>query len=479
MSDLKNKMLGALTWSSIDRVAQQGVQFLIGIVLARLLSPTDYGLMGMVMIFAGLSYVLVESGFNYALVRTKELKPEHTNTIFYTNLAISLALYLLLFFTAPYIAQFFNQPELTAIARVTFLAILFNACYLVPYALIGKELDYKSLAKINLSATLLSGIAGIALAYFQYGVWALVAQQTTYHFFRIFGFYFHTKWKPQLTFKWQVIREYSHFSSHILASSLLSVVFNNIYTFILGKLYPIKQVGYYTQAYKMSETANFTFLAILSTTYNLFAQIHDQKERLCRILNTIQERAALIVIPITVLLIVDAHPLFYTLFGEKWMQSVPYFQLICAANLLTPMFQINIHALNAIGKSNVSFGIELGKRGLILGSILVGLHWNILGLLIGYAVACILSWGISCMEVKRQLGIHFGKQAWHITPALLFSGAIAVVCYYVSLCTENVYWQLIIRGVVFLGGYLLLTAIFYPTLWQQAIGYLKGLRQPK
>ena len=472
-------MLGALTWSSIDRVAQQGVQFLIGIVLARLLSPTDYGLMGMVMIFAGLSYVLVESGFNYALVRTKNLTPQHTNTIFYTNLAISWALYLLLFFTAPYIALFFNQPQLTAIARVTFLAILFNACYLVPYALIGKELDYKSLAKINLSATLLSGIAGIALAYFQYGVWALVAQQTTYHFFRIFGFYFHTKWKPQLTFKWQVIREYSHFSSHILASSLLSVVFNNIYTFILGKLYPIKQVGYYTQAYKMSETANFTFLAILSTTYNLFAQIHDQKERLCRILNTIQERTALIVIPITVLLIVDAHPLFYTLFGEKWMQSVPYFQLICAANLLTPMFQINIHALNAIGKSNVSFGIELGKRGLILGSILVGLHWNILGLLIGYAVACILSWGISCMEVKRLLHINFGKQLWHILPALFFSALMAFTCYYASAFTANIYVQLVVRAGVFLMGYCLLTAACYPSIWKGAIDYLKNLRQPK
>ncbi|MBQ2026056.1 MAG: lipopolysaccharide biosynthesis protein [Paludibacteraceae bacterium] len=479
MDNLKHKILGAFTWSSIDRVAQQGVQFLIGIVLARLLSPTDYGLMGMVMIFAGLSYVLVESGFNYALVRTKELTPQHTNTIFYTNLAISVTLYLLLFFTAPYIAAFFNQPQLTAIARVTFLAILFNACYLVPYALIGKSLNYKALAQINLSATLLSGVAGIALAYLQYGVWALVAQQTTYHFFRIFGFYFHTHWKPQLTFKWQVIREYGGFSLHILASSLLSVIFNNIYTFILGKLYPIKQVGYYTQAYKMSETANFTFLSILGATYNLFAQIHDQKQRLCRILNTIQERAALIVIPITVLLIADAHPLFYTLFGEKWMQAVPYFQLICAANLLTPMFQINIHALNAIGKSNVSFGIELAKRGLILGSILIGLQWNILGLLIGYAVACLLSWGISCMEVKRHLQIDFGKQLWHILPALIFSSVLAIICYYASVFTPNIYLQLVIRAGVFLVGYCLLTAIFYPSLWKGAIAHLKNLRNPK
>lgn len=472
MSELKHKMLGALTWSSIDRVAQQGVQFLIGIVLARLLSPTDYGLMGMVMIFAGLSYVLVESGFNYALVRTKELTPQHTNTIFYTNLVISISLYLLLFFTAPYIAQFFNQPKLTSIARVTFLAILFNACYLVPFALINKALDYKSLAKINLSATLISGTAGIAMAYFQYGVWALVVQQTSYHFFRIFGFYFQTKWKPALTFRWQVIRDYFKFSSHILASSVLTIVFNNIYTLILGRLYPIKQVGFYTQAYKVSETANFTFLSIFTTTYNLFAQIHDQRERMVRIFNTITERAALIVIPITVLLIVAGEPLFYTLFGEKWLPSVPYFQLICAANVLIPLYQINIHALNAIGKSNVSFGIELSKRGLILASILVGIAWNILGLLIGYAVACTLAWIISCSEIKRKLNVPFFMQVKRVVPALVLSILLGIISYWSSTFTTNEYLQLGIRSGIFLGGYALLTRIFYPTFWQQALEFL-------
>lgn len=474
MDNLKHKMLGALTWSSIDRVAQQGVQFLIGIVLARLLSPTDYGLMGMVMIFAGLSYVLVESGFNYALVRTKDLTPQHTNTIFYTNLAISWALYLLLFFTAPYIAQFFNQPQLTAIARVTFLAILFNACYLVPFALINKALDYKSLAKINLSATLIAGTAGISMAYLDYGVWALVVQQTSYHFFRIFGFYIQTKWRPALTFRWQVIRNYFKFSSHILASSVLTILFNNIYTLILGRLYPIKQVGFYTQAYKVSETANFTFLSIFTTTYNLFAQIHDQKERMVRILNTIVERAALIVIPITALLIATAYPLFFTLFGEKWLPSVPYFQLICLANILIPLYQINIHALNAIGKSNVSFGIELSKRGLILISILVGLKWNIFGLLVGYAIACTLAWLISCNELNRKLQIPLIQQIKHVIPALLLSIALGVGCYWVSTFCSNVYLQLAIRASVFLGGYALLTRLLFPTFWQQAIEFLKN-----
>ncbi len=466
-------MLGALTWSSIDRVAQQGVQFVIGIVLARLLSPTDYGLMGMVMIFAGLSYVLVESGFNFALIRTKNLTSAHTNTIFYTNLGISVILYLLLFFTAPYIAQFFGQPELTAIARVTFLAILFNACYLVPYALINKALDYKSLAKINLFATLIGGGIGVAMAFNNYGVWALVTQQTSYHFFRIFGFYYHTHWKPALEFKWQVIKEYYQFSAHIMASSLLTILFNNIYTLILGKLYPVKLVGYYTQAYKVSETANFTFTAIFNTTYHLFAQIHDERERLVHLLNSLLQRTALVVVPITVLLIAVAEPLFFTLFGEKWMSSVPYFQLICLANILVPLFQINIHSLNAIGKSNISFRTEVVKRILIVLSIFIGLRWNILGLLLGYAVSCWLAWFISCYEVKSNLQVAIWKQVRHILPALGLSIVLAMLSRWIITYTPNLYLQLVVGISVFGISYAIITRLLYPYFWQQIFDFLR------
>ena len=266
---LKEKMLGALAWSSVDRVAQQVVQLVIGIALARLLSPTDYGLMGMVMIFAALSYVLVEGGFNYALVRTKNLDDRYTNTVFYTNMAVSVTLYLILFFGAPLIADFFEQPRLTDIARVTFLAILFNAAYLVPFAIIGKNMDYKSLAKTNIIGTLCGGLLGILLAWRGYGVWALVAQQTGYHFFRIFGFYWYTRWRPRLMFSFGIIREFGSFTLPILGSSLLTVIFNNLYTFLLGKYYPIRQVGYYTQAYKVSDAANFMFVSIRSEEHNV------------------------------------------------------------------------------------------------------------------------------------------------------------------------------------------------------------------
>ncbi|MBP5259238.1 MAG: oligosaccharide flippase family protein [Paludibacteraceae bacterium] len=227
---LKQKMLGALAWSSVDRVAQQAVQFFIGIVLARLLTPADYGLMGIVMIFAALSYVLVESGYSSALVRTQHITAAHTDTVFYTNLAISATLYLIVFCCAPLIGDFFGDVRLVPLTRVTFLAVLFNALYLVPYALAGKEMDYQTITKVNLFATVCSGTIGIVTAFNHCGVWALAIQQIGYHFFRMVGFYYWTAWRPKLQFSAAVLKGYTHFSTHMLGSSLLNVVFNKLYT---------------------------------------------------------------------------------------------------------------------------------------------------------------------------------------------------------------------------------------------------------
>ena len=208
-------MLGALAWSSVDRVAQQGTQFIIGIILARLLSPTDYGLMGMVMIFATLSYVLVEGGLTAALVRTKNITKEHTNTVFYSNLAVSTALYLIFFFTAPLLASFFAQPKLVALIRVTNLALICNSLYIVPYGLIERDLDFKKLAKVNFISTSISGIAGAASAFYGAGVWALVIQQTAYHLIRVICFYIWQRWIPNLIFSKQIFKQYASFSIHI------------------------------------------------------------------------------------------------------------------------------------------------------------------------------------------------------------------------------------------------------------------------
>ena len=439
-SSLKDKMIGALAWSSVDRVAQQGIQSIIGIVLARLLAPDDFGLLGMIMIFASLSYVLVESGFSAALIRKENASETDYNSVFYVNLSISVLLYTLLFFTIPYFAVFFKQPALVATARITCIAIIFNAFYLVPYVHVNRAMDFKTLAKINLYATAISGIIGIGLAVYGMGIWALVYQQLGYQLFRGIGFYSFVKWMPRWTFSFTSIRTLWAFSMHILGSSLLTIGFNNLYTFLLSRFYPIKQVGYYTQASKMSETANFTFQAILgSSTYNLFTQIQADKERLLRVYRQLVQHISLVVIPATLVLVVVAKPLFYVLFSEKWLPAVPYFQLLCLANVFAPLYLLNMNALNSLGKSKLTFFIEIVKRVFILISILVCFQFGIQALLAGYAIACTLAFGFSTIYIKKHLKHFFFHQINDVFMSLLIGSGIALLVFGVSSFLDNPY----------------------------------------
>lgn len=474
MSDnLKEKMIGALTWSSIDRIGQQGVQFIIGIVLARLLCPADYGLIGMVMIFAQFAYAMVESGLGAALVRTKDLTETHCNTVFYTNLGISVFLYAILFFCAPLIADFFNQPALTAISRVTFMAILFNAIYLVPFNLAGRELDYKTVTKVNLSSTLIAGTAGITMALCDMGVWALVVQQTGYHFVRMLCFHKWTQWKPKLLFSFNILRGYFKFSAHMLGTSLLTVIFNNIYTFLIGKFYSINQVGYYTQGYKFSDSVNFTFLAILGTSYNLFAKIQHQQERIKRILGELVKNTSIVTIPITMFLIASAKPLFFVLFGTKWLDSVPFFQLICAANLFAPIYQINIHSLNSMGKSHITFRMELFKRVLILTSILTCFTYGINTMLYGYILSCWIAFICSVLCVYKFVGNNGKQQFTQVLPGIIIGLAVALLVIGTSFISNNLYLTLTLQVLFTFALYIIIVRVFFKDLFLRLIAYIK------
>lgn len=467
-------MLGALAWSSVDRVAQQGTQAIIGIILARLLSPSDYGLMGVVMIFTALSYILVEGGFTASLVRTKEITKEHTNTVFYSNLAVSISLYIIFFVSAPLIASFFSQEGLTPLIRVTNLALIFNSLYIVPYGLIERELNFKKLAKINIISTTLSGLLGVASAYYNVGVWALVIQQTSYHLIRCICFYIWQRWLPSLIFSKKIFKEYASFSVHILSSNILNIFFNNIYTFLLGKFYSVKQLGYYTHANKMAETANFTFSAIFGkTSYNLFAKIHDESERLIYAIRQMIQKSSLIIIPTTIFLIFAAKPLFLTLFGEKWLASVPYFQLICIANLLNIVYLINNYALNSVGKSKLSLKVEIIKRCLILISVLLCFNSGVMELMIGYAVSCLISWFISLLQVNKTIGLKISDQLKDVAPIMIWSIIICYLGYLFGVFTDNIYYKLIIQGTVSLGLYIGVISIFYRELWNYIIKFLK------
>lgn len=459
--NLKNKMIGALAWSSVDRLGQQLIQFVIGILLARMLCPSDYGLIGMIAVFASISFIVVDGGFSAALIRKKETSELDYNSVFYLNLFVSLLLYGISFIAMPFIAIFFEQPRLTLVGRVTFLGIIFNSLYLVSYAQCSKAMDFKKIAKVNILAILFSGGLSLILAFKNYGVWALVVQQTGYHFFRMLGFLIFVRWFPKLQFSLAPIKEFWHFSIHLLFTSFLTAIYNNLYTFLIGKFYHITQVGYHTQAHKMSETSNFTFQSILNhSTYNLFVRIYDDNERLKRIYKSVTKKISLVVVPITMILIVIAMPLFYVLLSEKWLNAVPYFQLICIGNLFAPLYLINTNVLNAQGQSRLTLRLELSKWVLVIIAIALFLNKGIFPLLAGFSAAYIINYFISVIIVTRQIGISISAHIKLVMPSILLGLACALT-YFLSPFIDNLYLLLLTQVICTLVIYFSILHIFF------------------
>ena len=473
--DLKQKMLSAMTWSTVDRFGQQAVQFVIGLILARLLTPDDYGLIGMVMVFVSLSTALVDGGFGQALIRKQNADETDYNTVFYFNIAISVSLYIILFFLAPSIAGFFNQPQLINISRVIFIAILFNALYLIPVAKMVRNLDFKNGAKINIFSVTCSGVAGVTMAFNGFGVWSLVAQQVLFHFFRMVSLHYFVKWKPRAIFSFNVIRNFWSFSINLLGTYILNMIFNYLYILILGKFYAKHEVGYYTQANKLNETTNTSFQSVLvGSTYSLLVKIQNDDERFRRIFREIARKISIITFPIMLVLIVVAHPLIYVLLTEKWIAAVPYFQMLCFASLFAPLYGLNISALNSRGKSKITFKLEIIKKALILLSVVICFHFGIIAMLIGYVLACFIAFLISILYLKTDLKHYIKHQITDFIGCIGIGIFIAACDFALSFLIHNNHMLLAIQVITSGILYILSIKLFYNELYSQVYQFILG-----
>ncbi len=472
--ELKTKMLKTLTWVSIDKFGQQLAQLFIGIILARLLTPHDYKLIGVLMIFIALSSVMIDGGFGQALIRKQDATPTDFSTIFYLNLSISGLLYIILFFSAPLIAIFFSEPELVKISRILFLTILFYAIYFVQYVVLNKKLDFRTLALINISSVVVSGTLGIVLAFNGYGVWALVWQQIVSQLMRAILFPILVHWRPIRHFSFQVIKDFWNFSIHMLGSTTLNVIFNHIYTILLGRFYPL-QVGYYVQANKLNETVNAASQQILlSGTYPLLVQIQDDTERLTRIFRKLTKSVSLLVFPLTIVLISIAKPFILVLIKEQWLSSVILFQLLLAASIFGPLYSLNISVLNARGESKRTLRIEFIKKTLILISLVFCFQYGINSMLIGLIIATYLSYFISIVYIRKILDLKLRSQFSDILPNLALSillGGITAVFAYLSISSNLllVTVQIAVAGIM----YLLMVRFIYPEIFFNALNFIR------
>ena len=466
-------MIGAVAWTSIDRIGMQAVQFVVGLILARLISPENYGLIGMVMIFLPVSTLLVDGGFGLALVRKQNADEMDFNTVFLFNIFVSVILYLFLFLAAPLIAAFFNEPQLVNISRVLFLIILINSLYLIPIAKMQRNLDFRGSAKVNIFSILCSGIISVILAFSGFQVWALVLQQVLFHFFRLIIFQYYVKWKPKFMFSFRVIRDMGAFSLHLLGTNVLNAVFNQIYIVILGKFYSKYETGLYTQANKLNETTNSTFQTILvGSTYSLLVKIQDDEERFRRVYRGIASKISIVTFPFMFVLVSVAFPLIFVLYSEIWVKAVPYFQLLTLSALFAPLYGLNVNALNARGKSNITFRVEIIKKTLILISVLICFRWGIMAMLTGYIAACYIAYFISMIYLKLNLKHKLSHQIVDFVGCIGVGLVLALSNTGISFLIENNYLLIALQLTASAIIYLIFVRLFYNELFSQALHFV-------
>ena len=431
---LKNKTLHALFWSFLERFGQQGIQFVISVILARLLLPEEFGLIAMLAIFMAIAQLFVDSGFGQALIQKQDATYVDECSIFYFNIFIGFFAAGLLCLTAPLIARFYNQPLLVPLTRVLSLNMIINGFGSIQTVLLTKHIDFKTQLKVNVIATVISGTIGVTMAINGFGVWSLVAQSLSSNFFRTVLLWFFDSWRPSLTFSFTSLQGMLAFGSRLFASSLLDAVFQNIYLVVIGKLFSPVYLGFYSRAKRLQQLPVTSLYSIVGrVAFPVFASVQDDKPRLKRGARKAITMLAMINFPIMVGLAVTAKPLVLLLLTEKWLPCVPYLQLLCAVGMLYPLHAINLNVLIAQKRSDLFFRNEVLKRILVVIAIITTYRWGIIAMIYGQIVTSILAYGINGYYTGKLIKYYSTEQIFDFAPYLAISAVMGVGIYFVQL----------------------------------------------
>lgn len=438
--NLKRKTVSGMLWSSFQKFGTMGISFVSNIVLARLLTPEDYGCIGMLMIFILVANTFIDGGFGSALIQKKEPTQEDYSTIFYWNLFLSIVLYALLFFTSPLIASFYELPLLSSVLRVQGLVLILNSLSIIQQNRLRKQLLFKKLSVVSIVSALLSLGITIYLAYVGWGVWALVAQQLLMSLFNAVLFWIVGKWAPTFVFSKQSFKELFGFGGYILSSNLINTLCNNVQGLLIGKFFSPVTMGLYAQARKLEEVASTSISSIIDqVSFPVFSEFQDSKERLMGIIKKLTTLLAYFCFPIMIILIIVARPLIVLLYSEKWMDCVSYFQILCFSGMAVCLQNINYYAIAVIGRSQKLFVWTFIKR--IVGIFwIIGGFWvgGVMGLLYGMVITSYMNYAVNAYLVGRYIGYSIISQIRDLMPIILLSLFVGFVTYFIQyLCLSR------------------------------------------
>ena len=477
---LKDKTVKGVAWSGIDNVVQMGVTFVVSIVLARLLSPDDYGLIGIVTIFTAICTVLINGGFTSALIRKKDATENDFNTAFIVNFALSLFLYSIIFFCSPLIAKFFNREELVALTRVASLGMIIGALALVQQTQLTKRLDFKTQTKISFIASLASGIIGITLAIIGFGVWALVAQTLTLQFFRTTLLWIYNKWIPIFRFSSNSFHELFGFGWKMMASGILDTIWKELYQVIIGKFYTPATLGQYTRAKQFSQLFSSNLTSVIQrVTFPVLSNIQDDRERMISGYRKIIKTTMFITAICMFLLAAISEPLIYCLIGPKWHEAATYLPLICISGSLYPLHAINLNMLQIQGRSDLFLGLEIIKKIIGLVPLAVCISYGIMPMLYVNLATSIMCYFLNSYFPGKLLGYNSWMQIRDIAPSYITATIAAVSIYFLKYLPISNWIVLPLQLII---GLLLLVSICESTRREEYIelkNIIKGVLKIK
>ena len=473
---LKDKTIKGTIWAGLERFWIQGVQFLVMLIVARILSPKDYGLIGMLAIFIHVSQSLVESGFSQALIRKKNRTELDNNTVFYFNLVMSLIFYALLYISAPYVAIFYNEPTLCSVMRVFCLVIIFDSFNIVQRSIYTSNIDFKILARASMSSALISGVASIFMAKNGFGVWTLVYQQIIYGIVSTIILWYYSKWHPKWVYSWKSFKEMFSFGINLLISGLIDTIYNNLYTIIIGKIFNATSLGYYSRAdhYAQLPATNFNSI-FLRVTYPVLCKMQDDNDKLRENYRKLLRMSAFIIFPIMCGLAGAAYPSVVMIIGKKWEYAAVLLVPICLAKMWHPIHAINLNLLKVKGRTDFFLKLEIIKKIIGVTILVISIPFGLLFMCYSLIVSSIISLSINTYYSGKLINLGFWKQMKDISHILVTSLCMFSIIKIMNLWIDNVYIQFVLDifvGIVFYSSVVFLFHF-------KEIDYIKSLRKKK
>jgi len=432
---LKKKALTGIAWSFAQQFSVQFISFFVSIILARLLLPAEFGLIGLIAVFIAVGNTLMNGGLTTSLIRTQDPEQKDYSTVFFINLTGSVIVYLCLYFSAPFIALFFKQKILTEIIRLYTLSFIINAFAGVQTARLTKAMDFKTQMAVQIPSLILGAALGIILAYKGYGVWSLVWMNLAQSALSAIQLWFYSGWRPDFSFDKARFRYHFGFGYKLMLSGLLDTIFSNIYNIVIGKFFSVAQLGFYTRALSVRQlpVQNIS-TALNKVTFPLFSGIQRDDARLKSVYKRLMQQVLFWVSAILVCLFVIAEPFFRVLFTEKWLPAVPYFQLLCVGGIMYPLQSYNLNILHVKGRSDLFLRLEIIKKTIVVIGIACAIPFGIYGLLYFQILSSFIAYFINSWYSGRMINYPLKEQIADILPiftiAIMVGGAAWLLDYW-------------------------------------------------